>query len=143
MTASDMIRAALKETGKYQSELAAHMGWSRQNLSARLKNNSLTFDELQKALAFLGYEAKIVDADGQEIREPADDPDGRTAQMIGGVVYDTDKAKKLGSSKRSPSDKSFIDLYRAQDGSYFLVNRSNAVMVVPERLAVEILKELA
>ena len=41
-----MVRAALAGAGKTQKELAEHMGWTPQNLSGRLKNNSLTFDEL-------------------------------------------------------------------------------------------------
>ena len=45
-----MVRAALAGAGKTQKELAEHMGWTPQNLSGRLKNNSLTFDELSKAL---------------------------------------------------------------------------------------------
>ena len=44
-----MVRAALAGAGKTQKELAEHMGWTPQNLSGRLKNNSLTFDELSKA----------------------------------------------------------------------------------------------
>ena len=42
MRASDMVRAALAGAGKTQKELAEHMGWTPQNLSGRLKNNSLT-----------------------------------------------------------------------------------------------------
>ena len=52
MTASEMVRSALAEAGKTQRELAEFMGWSPQNLSGRLKNDTLTFDELNKALAF-------------------------------------------------------------------------------------------
>lgn len=56
MRASDMVRAALAGAGKTQKELAEHMGWTPQNLSGRLKNNSLTFDELIKGSHFAGYE---------------------------------------------------------------------------------------
>ena len=59
-----MVRAALAGAGKTQKELAEHMGWTPQNLSGRLKNNSLTFDELSKALHFAGYEVSMSDANG-------------------------------------------------------------------------------
>ena len=54
MKASDMIRSALVSAGKTQRELAEFMGWSPQNLSGRLKNDTLTFDELTKALSMAG-----------------------------------------------------------------------------------------
>lgn len=57
MLASDMVRTALAGAGKTQKELAEYMGWTPQNVSARLKNNSLTFDELAKALTSQGMKS--------------------------------------------------------------------------------------
>ena len=67
MTASEMVRSALAEAGKTQRELAEFMGWSPQNLSGRLKNDTLTFDELNKALGFFGYSVKMVSRTGDEL----------------------------------------------------------------------------
>ena len=41
-----MVRAALAGAGKTQKELAEHMGWTPQNLSGRLKNNSLIIEQM-------------------------------------------------------------------------------------------------
>ena len=68
MTASEMVRSALAGAGKTQKELAEYMGWSPQNLSSRLKNGTLTFDELNKALGFVGYSVKMVSSTGSEPR---------------------------------------------------------------------------
>ena len=67
MLASDMVRTALAGAGKTQKELAEYMGWTPQNLSARLKNNSLTFDELAKALNFTGCKVSMKTANGAEL----------------------------------------------------------------------------
>ena len=72
MKASDMVRSALASAGKTQRELAEFMGWSPQNLSGRLKNDTLTFDELTKARE-----------DGQRRRNGAP-PVGEQQQPAGG-----------------------------------------------------------
>ena len=80
MTASEMVRSALAEAGKTQRELAEFMGWSPQNLSGRLKNDTLTFDELNKALGFFGYSVKMVSRTGDEIPSLATAPVRRSCR---------------------------------------------------------------
>ena len=91
MTASEMVRSALAGAGKTQKELAEYMGWSPQNLSSRLKNGTLTFDELNKALGFVGYSVKMVSSTGSEPPDLGNSGSPRVVQMVGGVTYDTSK----------------------------------------------------
>lgn len=121
MLASDMVRAALAGAGMTQKELAEHMGWTPQNLSARLKNNSLAFDELAKALSFAGYEVSMKNSSGSEL--PRVDPDSspRIAQMVNGVVYDTARAASICSNKSLMLDDFYVELFRDTSGSYFVV----------------------
>ena len=121
-----MVRAALAGAGKTQKELAEHMGWTPQNLSGRLKNNSLTFDELSKALHFAGYEVSMSDANGAGLPELGNSTSPAVAQTVDGVRYDTRKAESARIRPRcsrtsmwscsrmplgttSPSSTSFLD----------------------------------
>jgi hypothetical protein len=97
-----MVRAALAGAGKTQKELAEHMGWTPQNLSGRLKNNSLTFDELSKALHFAGYGPAV-------------------AQTVDGVRYDTRKAESLCSNKAVMFEDFYVELFEDAAGNYFTV----------------------
>ena len=121
MRASDMIRAALAGAGKTQKELAEHMGWTPQNLSARLKNNSLTFDELAKALSFTGYEVSMKTADGAELSTADTNSSPRVAQMVGGTVYDTARAASICTNKGTMLEEFYVELFRDAEGSYFVV----------------------
>lgn len=120
MTASEMVRSALAGAGKTQKELAEYMGWSPQNLSNRLKNGTLTFDELNKALGFVGYSVKMVSSTGSEPPDLGNSGSPRVVQMVGGVTYDTSKAESLCTSKETPDDKLYMELFKDPSGAYFL-----------------------
>jgi len=121
MNASEMVRSALASAGKTQKALAEYMGWSPQNLSRRLKNNSLTFDEMAKALSFAGYAVKMIDADEAELPTLNNSNSPRLVQMVEGQIYDTKKAESLCTSKESHSDELYMELFRDATGVYFLV----------------------
>lgn len=119
MNGTEMIRAALEATGKTQRELAEHMEWSPQNLSGRLKNNSLTFDEMAKALQFCGYEVKMVDTSGRAIPNIGNSESPRICQMVDGKVYDTRKAESLCTNKVEQNGDFYIELFRDASGEFF------------------------
>lgn len=121
MSASEMVRHALTSKGKTQTELAKHMGWSKQNLSSRLKNDSLTFDEMAKALAFCGYEVKMVDAKGRRIPMLDNTESPKVVQMVNGKTYDTSKAESICDSKAEHMTVPYMELFRDTSGEYFLV----------------------
>lgn len=108
-----MVRAALAGAGKTQKELAEHMGWTPQNLSGRLKNNSLTFDELSKALHFAGYKVSMVDSSGTGLLELGNSTSPAVAQTVDGVRYDTRKAESICSNKTT--------MFEDAAGNYFTV----------------------
>lgn len=120
MTASEMVRSALAEAGKTQRELAEFMGWSPQNLSGRLKNDTLTFDELNKALGFFGYSVKMVSRTGDELPSLGNSTSPKIVQMVGGVTYDTSKAESLCTSRETPEDTLYMELFKDPSGTYFL-----------------------
>ena len=122
-----MVRAALAGAGKTQKELAEHMGWTPQNLSGRLKNNSLTFDELSKALHFAGYEVSMSDANGAGLPELgcntciSNSTSPAVAQTVDGVRYDTRKAESLCSNKAAMFEDFYVELFEDAAGNYFTV----------------------
>lgn len=116
-----MVRAALVGAGKTQKELAEHMGWTPQNLSGRLKNNSLTFDELSKALHFAGYEVSMSDANGAGLPELGNSTSPAVAQTVDGVRYDTRKAESLCSNKVVMFEDFYVELFEDAAGNYFTV----------------------
>lgn len=120
MTASEMVRSALAAKGKTQKELGDFMGWSPQNTSYRLKADTLTFNELAKALGFLGYEVKMVDASGAELPVLDNSVSPRLVQMVDGYVYDTSKAESLCTSKAAHSGELYMELFKDATGAYFL-----------------------
>ena len=109
-----MVRAALAGAGKTQKELAEHMGWTPQNLSGRLKNNSLTFDELSN-------EASMSDANGAGLPELGNSTSPAVAQTVDGVRYDTRKAESLCSNKVVMFEDFYIELFEDAAGNYFTV----------------------
>ena len=120
MTASEMVRSALACEGKTHRELAEFMGWSPQNLSGRLKNNSLTFDELTKALSFVGYRVEMVKDDGSRLPKMNNSSSPRLGQMVEGKVYDTSKAESLCDSRMEHSDTLYMEMFKDASGAYFL-----------------------
>lgn len=121
MRASEMVRAALAGAGKTQKELAEHMGWSPQNLSGRLKNNSLTFDELSEALHFAGYEIGMSDASGAGIPVLNNSSSPAVAQTVDGVRYDTRKAESVCTNKSVMFEDFYMELFMDASGKYFTV----------------------
>jgi len=121
MKASEMVRQTLASSGKTQTELAEYMGWSKQNLSSRLKNDTLTFDELAKALLFSGYMVQITNADGEDIPHLGNSESPRVAQMNDGRVYDTGKAESICNNKGDFLEDWYMELFRDPDGTYFMV----------------------
>lgn len=121
MTSSEMVRNALSVAGKTQTELATFMGWSKQNLSARLRNNTLTLDETIKALSFVGYTVKMVDDNGRKLPDLGNSLSPRVVSMVDGTIYDTRKAESLCDNRAVLSSDMYTELFRDSTKGYFLV----------------------
>lgn len=125
MTSSEIIRSALIKSGKSQRELADFMGCTRQNLNIRLRKGTLTFNELEKALSFLGHRITVLDDDGRPLLHYGNGKGPRATCTIGGKVYDTSKASLLETTKGTDASRETDceELYVDTDGQMFVVYR--------------------
>lgn len=147
MTASEMVRSALIETKTKHTELAKLMGWSRSNLSFRLKNNSLTWDELARALGFLGYTATVQNGKGEPLRHYGNGTGPKLVRIVEGQTYDTSKASMVGSTKKSDGQQQFAELFVDADNRYFIAyyelwdGGDNRISTLSKDAATEILQD--
>lgn len=125
MTSSEIIRSALIKSGKTQRELADFMGCTRQNLNIRLRKGTITYDELEKALSFLGHRIMVLGDDGQPLRHYGNSTSPRLTRRIGGKVYDTSKASLIKSmtGKDAGSVAEYKELYVDTAGQEFVAYR--------------------
>lgn len=119
LSVSDVIKQAIAESEKQQKEVAAHMGWTPQNFSNRLKWNTVDADEWVEIAKFLGYDVKMVKDDGAELKEKRKGVGRRVVQMVGGVTYDTEKSDAICHTNEFVG--SFFELYEDPEGRKFLV----------------------
>lgn len=144
MTSSEIIRSALIKSGKAQATLAEFMGCTRQNLNIRLRKGTLTYNELERALSFLGHRIVVLDDDGQPLRHYGNSTGPRLTRRIGGKVYDTSKASLIESTagKDAGSVAEYEELYVDAAGQEFVAHRlSNGKGTISADLAaVEVFK---
>lgn len=136
LSVSDVIKQAISESKKQQKEVAAHMGWTPQNLANRLKNNTIDADEWVDIANFLGYDVKMVSIDGEPLKEKKNGVGWRTVKMANGVTYDTDKSEAI--CHTSEFAGSFFELFKDPEGRYFIVlyaywQEDGVVMPVSEK----------
>lgn len=69
MTVEQKLKMALSFSGVSQSELSRRLGTTPQNLSQKIKRNTLTKEELEQIAAVLGgeWEAHFIFKDGTMI----------------------------------------------------------------------------
>ena len=125
MTSSEIVRSALIKSGKTQRALADHMGWSRQNMNIRLRKGTLTFNELDKALEFLGCRIVVGDDEGRPLQHYGNGTTPKLTRSIGGKVYDTSKASLIATTKDSDADSvdEYMELYVDTSGKRFVAFR--------------------
>lgn len=95
MKVSDIIKTAILASDKQQKEVAQKMGWSPQSFANRLKKGTIDADEWVKIADILGYEVKMVAADGSSLQAQKRSSSPRIQQMIDGFTYDTEKADAI------------------------------------------------
>ena len=121
MSASDICKELIGKSKLTQKQVAEQMGWTEQSLSNRFRRKSLSSDEFIKMLEILGYEIEIVEAESKDEVKIRRKGVGKTVKMmVGGVKYDTSKADALCHS--DDSKDMFYEIYRDDDGRYFVVN---------------------
>lgn len=125
MTSSEIVRSALIKSGKTQRALAKHMGFSPQAMNIRLRKETLTYNELEKALTFLGCRITVQDDDGQALRHYGNSKEPRLTRQIGGKMFDTSKASLIESTSGADafSMTEFKELYVDTTGQEFVAYR--------------------
>ena len=124
MTAAEIIKDLLSKSEIQQKELGEKMGWSEVGISNRLRRNSLSAEHFLKMLDILGYEIKVVEQETGEVEKARRKGVGeRLRMMVAGVKYDTAKADAICHS--NTDDYCFYELYRDDDGRYFVAQYAN------------------
>ena len=85
-------------------------------MNIRLRKETLTFNELERILSFLGHRIMVLGNDGQPLRHYGNSKGPRLTSKINGKVYDTSKASLLDSM----NDR---ELYVDTTGQEFVVYR--------------------
>lgn len=121
MRAGDMIKDALEAKGLAQNWLAEQMGQAKQNLNKKLVNNTITAQEFIEAAAIMGCRVALLETgSNEELKGRKRGVGPRVRQMVGGVIYDTYKADAL--CHTLPLDGWYMELYRDQEGRYFVAH---------------------
>ena len=119
-SAAAMLAHLLEITNTSQRRLAEDLGWSAQLLNSRLKKDSFPANDWIEAIRHLGYQVVpyAAKAPVEPMRKDGVCPDFR--KVVDGQVYDKSSATALGHQW---FDGGLRELYRADDGRYFLVNQ--------------------
>ena len=121
MNIAETVKELIKMSDLQQAQIARLMDWTPQNLSNRLGRNTLYAEDFVKLLDVLGYKMIIVEKESEEevkTRKRGKAP--RLQKMVNGVKYDTYRADAI-CYKETVKDCMFHELYRTDDGEYFLV----------------------
>lgn len=123
MRASDIIVDALEAKGITQKEMAEKLGKNYKTFARWISENRLTAQRFVDISAKLGYVVTLVERDSNEelkVRVRGTGP--RVKRMVDGITYDTAKADALCHS--DVEDGRYMEVYRSQDGRYFIVHYS-------------------
>ena len=63
-----ILRAALKERGTTQMELAERIGVRQNSLSAKMTRDRMSLDAFREVLNMMGYDVAVIDRDNGEVR---------------------------------------------------------------------------
>lgn len=131
MKSKEALAAALKETGKTQAEAATKLGWSPQQLSARLVRNSLRADEFLDLMDAIGIDVVLkLQGTGSEVKAHISGAGRRVRRMVNKITYDTAASDALANNfyadgKNEYSDGKAMELYVDKDGRYFFAEYTN------------------
>lgn len=135
MSASDMIVDALEVKGITQKDLAARLGQNYKTLARRISDNRMTAQQFIDIAHSIGFVVALELLEGNGSEEKAtkllssDEPISfvrgtgpRVKHMVDGVAYDTAKSDAICHTPLA--DGRYMELYRDQDGRYFIVHYS-------------------
>ena len=127
MTSREALDAALRITGNKQAEAATKIGWTPQQLNARLTRNTLRADEFLEIMNAIGVDVTFtVRETGEKINAHIRGVGRRVRAMVDRVVYDTEASDALANSFYADGLNEYRDgiafeLYIDREGRYFFV----------------------
>ena len=147
MTIAEICKDLISRSPRQQQEVAVSMGMTPQGLSNKLRRNSLSAQQMMNLLDILGYEIKIVEKSGDDEVLPRTRGVGeRIRMMVNGQRFDTYRADALGHTTEAPDGMMFDELYRTDDGQYFVAHYcrwpggSNAISPIEKSDAIALVR---
>lgn len=125
MSSKDILSACLKAVGKTQAETSALIGWSPQQLSARLVRNSMRADEFLLIMDAIGIDVKFFrKGTDKEIKEHVPGEGRRVKGVVDKVMYDTAMSDAIANNfyadgKNKYNDGRARELYVDSEGRFF------------------------
>ena len=68
MDEKEILRAAVREKGTTQTEVAGRMGMRQNALSAKMTRERMSLDTFREVLNLLGYDVAVIDRENGEVR---------------------------------------------------------------------------
>ena len=130
MLSKEYLDAALKMTNKKQAYVAAKMGWSPQQLNAKIARGTLRVDEFFEFMDAIGVEVTLTVKDtGENVIKRTAGAGRRVKRMVDRVTYDTYKSSALANNfyadgKHQYNDGRARELYIDMQGRYFFAEYS-------------------
>lgn len=126
MTAKEVINTASRATGISQAKAAESLGWSPQQLSAKISRKTLRADDFLNLLDSMGVDVTYtVRETGKSIKAHIPGAGRRVRAMVNKVIYDTAYSDALSNDFYIDGDNMLLDgkgseLYIDSEGRYFL-----------------------
>jgi DNA-binding Xre family transcriptional regulator len=141
MSVSDIIEKALADKGIQKKEIAERMGWSKQNFSQRLKNNSVTAEEWVKIADIIGCSVEMITENGNTVVPLVQGIGPKVNKMVNGYMFDTTKSNAICHSSKIHGI--FFELYKTLEERYFLVIYTDFGIIGKDYPVIEISRERA
>lgn len=145
LSASEIIKKCLAIRGCSMAELGRRLNCTGQNISLKLKRNSISANEFMMWLDMLGYEVIVKERDGYILDENTELPKKacRIRCVVDGVRFDSLKAKLIAKAceaeKQDDDEGKATELYEDNAGNMFFVERKSGtngkdtVVLVPRQ----------
>lgn len=130
MNPKELLLSACKGVGVSLAQSAAMVGWAPQQLSGRIRRNSLKASELLNMLDKLGVEIVLVYKETGQVVKSYIKGYGRPVRcMVDRVIYDTSKSNALSNNfyadgEHEYTDGKALELYVDAKGRYFFAEYS-------------------
>jgi hypothetical protein len=141
MSVSEIIEKAIADKGIQKKDIAEKMGWSKQNFSQRLKNNSVSAEEWVKIADIIGCSVEMITESGNTVVPLSQGVGPKVCKMVNGYMFDTTKSNAICHSSKIHGI--FFELYKTLEDRYFLVIYTDFEIIGKDYPVIEITKDIA